>query len=89
MRKTSLIAVIVALIPAVAIAQGGRGGRGNAAAPAGPPTLLVPDRVWDGIDAAPHDGWVVLVRGGAHRSGWRSAVTVPADATTISCPARR
>lgn len=87
MRKTSLIAVIVVLIPAVAVAQGGRGGRGNVAAPVGPPTLLVPDRVWDGIDAAPHDGWVVLVRGERIEAvGPKAQVTVPADATTISLP---
>src|SRR6185369_10319242 len=50
----------------------------------GPPVLLVPDRVWDAIDNAPHDGWVVLVRGDRiEAAGPRAQVTAPADATTI------
>ena len=61
MNKKILIASAIALAVPFAVHAQGRGGRGNA--PAGPPTLLVPDRVWDAIDAAPHDGWVVLVRG--------------------------
>ena len=70
----------------VAVAQG-RGGRGGAAAPAGPPTLLVPDRVWDGIDANPHEGWAVLVRGERIEAvGPKAQVTAPADAVTISLP---
>ncbi len=53
---------LVGRFPALAGAQARGGGRGNAA-PAGPPVLLVPDRVWTGIDNAPHEGWAVLVRG--------------------------
>src|SRR4051794_41157211 len=78
---------LVALVPAAVLAQGrgGGGGRGNAVA--GPPTLLVPDRVWDAIDNAPHDGWVVLVRGDKIEAvGPRAQVNAPADATTISLP---
>lgn len=72
------------LIPAVLGAQG-RGGRN--AAPAGPPTLLVPDRVWDAVTDAPHDGWVVLVRGDRIEAvGPRAQVTAPSDATTIDLP---
>ncbi|HEX9084524.1 MAG TPA: hypothetical protein VF836_07280, partial [Gemmatimonadaceae bacterium] len=26
-------------------------------------TLLVPERVWDGVEDAPHTGWAVLVTG--------------------------
>jgi imidazolonepropionase-like amidohydrolase len=46
--------------------------------------LLVPDRVWNGVDNAPHDGWVVLVRGDRiEAAGPRAQVSAPADATTI------
>jgi imidazolonepropionase-like amidohydrolase len=84
MRTKSLITLGLAAFPCVAVAQGGRG---RSAAPAGPPTLLVPDRVWEPSDAAPHDGWVVLVRGDRIEAvGPRAQVTVPADATTISLP---
>jgi imidazolonepropionase-like amidohydrolase len=86
MRKSFLIVVAVAVLPALGVAQG-RGGRGGAAAPAGPPTLLVPDRVWDGIDANPHEGWAVLVRGERIEAvGPKAQVTAPADAITISLP---
>ncbi|HEY4129480.1 MAG TPA: amidohydrolase family protein [Gemmatimonadaceae bacterium] len=82
MRKSSLI-VAAALVPSVAIAQAG--GRGRNAAPAGPPTLLVPDRVWDAIEDAPHTGWAVLVRGDRIEAvGPRAQLTVPSDATTIT-----
>ena len=85
MNKKILIASAIALaVPFVVHAQG-RGGRGNA--PAGPPTLLVPDRVWDAVSDAPHDGWVVLVRGDRIEAiGPRAQVTAPADATTINLP---
>jgi len=56
--------------------------------PAQPPTrpaLLVPARVWDGSDAAPHEGWAVLVRGARIEAvGPRASITVPADAETIT-----
>lgn len=85
MRTTALIAVALAA-PSLLAAQGRGGGRGNAA-PTGPATLLVPDRVWDAVDANPHDGWVVLVRGDRIEAvGPRAQVTVPADATTIALP---
>ncbi|MEO6877834.1 MAG: amidohydrolase family protein, partial [Gemmatimonadaceae bacterium] len=84
MRTTSLITLALAA-PALALAQARGGGRG--AAPAGPPTLLVPDRVWNAVDATPHDGWVVLVRGDHIEAvGPRAQVTVPPDATTINLP---
>ena len=83
MRATSLIAVAVALAPALVNAQG-RGGRGAAAA--GPPTLLVPDRVWDGVDANPHDGWAVLVRGDRIEAVGPRAQVDATGATTIALP---
>ncbi|HVE33883.1 MAG TPA: amidohydrolase family protein [Gemmatimonadaceae bacterium] len=83
MRTTALLTFSLALVATAANAQGRGGGRG-AAAPAGPPVLLVPDRVWDAIDNAPHDGWVVLVRGDRiEAAGPRAQVSAPADATTI------
>jgi imidazolonepropionase-like amidohydrolase len=84
MRNTLLIALAVASASSLAHAQA-RGGRG--ATPTGPPTLLVPDRVWDPGDASPHDGWVVLVRGDKIEAvGPRASVTTPADAVTIALP---
>ena len=86
MRKRFLICFIVSMLPAVASAQA-RGGRGAATQPAGPPTLLVPDRVWNAVDDQPHTGWVVLVRGDRiEAAGPKSQVTAPADAVTINLP---
>src|SRR5262252_3485938 len=83
MNKRIFISLMI-LLPAGLAAQG-RGGRGNA--PAGPPTLLVPDRVWDAATDAPHDGWVVLVRGDKVEAvGPKSQVNAPADAKTIDLP---
>ena len=50
-------------------------------------TLIVPDRVWDGTDAPPHDGWAVLVRGDRIDAvGPRGQVTAPAGAETVNLP---
>ena len=82
MHTSSLIVVLLALSSSLAGAQGRGGGRGGP--PPGPPILLVPDRVWDG-DGAPHDGWVVLVRGDKIEAvGPKAQITAPADATTIT-----
>jgi imidazolonepropionase-like amidohydrolase len=79
------ILITLSLIPSLAVAQGRGGGRGNA--PAGPATLLVPDRVWTATEDAPHDGWVVLVRGDRIEAvGPRAQITAPADANTITLP---
>ncbi|HTJ21656.1 MAG TPA: hypothetical protein VL383_04640, partial [Gemmatimonadaceae bacterium] len=79
MRTISLIVLASSVFSNAALAQG-RGGRGNAAAPAVPPVLLVPDRVWNAVDDAPHDGWAVLVRGDRIEAvGPRAQITVPAD----------
>ena len=78
------IAPLLAATATVAAAQG-RGGRGTV--PSGPPTLLVPDRVWDAVDDAPHAGWVVLVRGDRIEAvGPRTQVSAPGDARTIGLP---
>ena len=87
MRTISLIVLATRIFSNSLIAQGGRAGRGNAAAPVGPPILLVPDRVWNAVDDAPHDGWAVLVRGEKiEAAGPRSQISVPTDATTIALP---
>jgi hypothetical protein len=88
MNKRFFVLLATVALPAVALAQG-RGGRGaaSASAPTGPAILLVPDRVWDGVDAAPHDGWGVIVRGDRIEAvGPRAQLSVPADATTIAIP---
>jgi imidazolonepropionase-like amidohydrolase len=71
------------LVPALAL---GQRPPQTAAAPART-TLLVPARVWDGVDNQPHDGWAVLVRGDKIEAvGPRGQLTVPGDATTIDLP---
>ena len=50
-------------------------------------TLLVPERVWEGTDAAPRTGWAVLVRGDRIEAvGPRAQVVAPAGTTTIDLP---
>ncbi|MFL5508351.1 MAG: amidohydrolase family protein, partial [Gemmatimonadaceae bacterium] len=50
-------------------------------------TLLVADRVWDGVADAPHSGWAVLVTGNKIvAAGPRSQISAPSDATTINLP---
>src|ERR1051326_1824428 len=50
-------------------------------------TLLKPDRVFDGTNATPHQGWVVLVSGEKIvAAGPQAEVTVPAGTTTIELP---
>ena len=50
-------------------------------------TLLVPDRVWDGVADAPHSGWAVLVTGNKIVAvGPRAQISAPAAATTIDLP---
>ncbi len=86
MHRSALLALAAVALPAVVVAQG-RGGRGAPPPPVGPPTLLVPDRVWDAVADAPHDGWVVLVRGERIEAvGPRGQVSVPADAVTVTLP---
>jgi imidazolonepropionase-like amidohydrolase len=69
-------------VPSFAAAQA-RGARPAA----GPPMLLVPDRVWDGVEASPHEGWAVLVRGDRIEAvGPKGQVNAPSDATTIALP---
>src|SRR5438046_4464946 len=86
MRASSLILFVgaaAAAIPSVASAQG----RVRQAAVPATTTLLVPDRVWDGVEAAPHSGWAVLVTGNKIvAAGPRGQISAPAGATTIDLP---
>jgi imidazolonepropionase-like amidohydrolase len=66
----------------------------SAVAAQGPPstiaperTLLVPDRVWDGGDGAPRNGWAVLVRGERIEAvGPRAQIAVPPGTITFALP---
>src|SRR5438046_10112334 len=86
MRASSLILFVgaaAAAIPSVASAQG----RVRQAAVPATSTLLVPDRVWDGVESAPHSGWAVLVTGNKIiAAGPRAQISAPAGATTINLP---
>jgi imidazolonepropionase-like amidohydrolase len=78
---------VVTLLAGVASIAGAQGGRGQQQQGPQPATLLVPARVWNAIDNAPHEGWAVLVRGERiEAAGPRASLTVPADATTIDLP---
>lgn len=62
-------------------------GTGFAAEPETRPVLLKPARVYDGVSAKAHDGWVVLVRGARIDSaGPVKEVQVPKDARVIELP---
>jgi imidazolonepropionase-like amidohydrolase len=52
-----------------------------------PPILLKPARVFDGVEAKPHEGWVVLVRGDKiEKAGPAVDVKAPDDARVIDLP---
>ena len=68
-------------------ALGALAGPGSPGRAADAPLLLRPARVFDGKADAPHDGWVVLVRGGLiERAGPAAEVPAPADARVIELP---
>src|SRR3954469_3458275 len=68
----SLVALALTVLPVVA---------------ADPPILLKPERVFDGTTAAPHAGWVVLVKGEKiAAAGPADGITVPKDAKVIDLP---
>src|SRR5213592_1549256 len=86
MRASSLILLVGAAAAAVPCAAPAQGRARQAAVPA-TTTLLVPDRVWDGVESAPHSGWAVLVTGTRIiAAGPRAQISVPAGATTIDLP---
>jgi imidazolonepropionase-like amidohydrolase len=74
-RMTCAAFILVSAAPALAPAQ------------APPSLLLKPTRVFDGVAAKPHEGWVVLVRGERiERAGPATEVKVPKDARAIELP---
>ncbi|HEY4733100.1 MAG TPA: amidohydrolase family protein, partial [Gemmatimonadaceae bacterium] len=78
----ALVVAAVAAIPSIAAGQA----RARPTAPT-TSTLLVPDRVWDGVEDAPHSGWSVLVTGNKIiAAGPRAQVSAPSGATTIDLP---
>jgi imidazolonepropionase-like amidohydrolase len=77
------------LAGAVAARPVAAGAQASTRQPAAPvtTTLLVPDRVWDGVSDAPHSGWAALVTGNKIvAAGPRAQISVPAGATTINLP---
>jgi imidazolonepropionase-like amidohydrolase len=86
MRASSLILLMGAYAAAVPCAVPAQV-RGRQAAVPVTTTLLVPDRVWDGVADAPHSGWAVLVTGNHIVAvGPRGQISTPAGATTINLP---
>jgi imidazolonepropionase-like amidohydrolase len=58
-----------------------------AAEPVSAPVLLKPDRVFDGLDGTPHEGWVVLVVGNRIADvGPADTVKIPDAAKTVTLP---
>src|SRR5438034_2713603 len=71
-QRSALTLVVVMGLPLLASAEENR------------PTLLKPARVFDGVAAKPHQGWVVLVRGERIESvGPEKEVKAPKDAEVI------
>src|SRR5258708_5974845 len=61
--------------------------RPQAKAASGQTVVLKPARVFDGIDAAPHEGWLVVVQGAKiTAAGPAEGVKVPEGARVIELP---
>lgn len=76
------LAAVALVFPGSVTAQVREGAEAGA-----PATLLVPAHVWEGTEAAPRAGWVVLVRGNRIEAvGPRSRIQAPPGATTIELP---
>lgn len=82
MRRLALV-LLGSLLPTLVAAQG----RAPQNAAPQTSTLLVPARVWDGIEAQPHEGWAVLVRGERIEAvGPRAQIANAAGATVVELP---
>jgi len=82
-RSLSFLAFAAAAITSVAA---GQAPRRSTTAPE-TTTLLVPDRVWDGVAGPTHSDWAVLVTGNRIvAAGPRGQLNVPSGATTINLP---
>jgi imidazolonepropionase-like amidohydrolase len=56
-------------------------------APAAPPLLLKPARVFDGVAAKPHEGWAVLIRGNQiEAAGPVNMIRAPENARVVDLP---
>ena len=78
--RSLLLALVAA--PSLAAAQAS-----PAPAPAASVTVLVPARVWDGVENETHAGWAVVVRGDRIEAvGPRAQVGTPAGATVLDLP---
>ncbi|MFL5386164.1 MAG: amidohydrolase family protein [Longimicrobiaceae bacterium] len=77
MRTLRNLAALLLLAAPAAAAQ---------AAPPPQPVLLRPARVFDGVDAQPHEGWVVLVREGRIAAAGPAASVSAAGARVIDLP---
>ncbi len=76
MRRVSVLFLLLATTPLAAPAQ-----------EAGPPVLLKPARVFDGLTLQPHEGWVVLVRGERiAAAGSAAEVKAPEGSRVIELP---
>ena len=65
---------------------GGRGGQRSRAI-TGPPVVLKPARVWNGVSPEPHDGWIVVVQGRTiEAAGPAGEVKIPEGARAIDLP---
>lgn len=77
----ALLSLGVLLAPVSATAQR------PTTAPAAPPRLLRPARVFDGVNAQPHEAWVVLVEGDRiTAAGPADRVSAPAGAQVVDLP---
>ena len=92
LRRLLMLACCLAIAAGTARAQGrpGQGGRRpRPGADAGPPVVLRPSRVFDGIKPEAHEGWAVVVRGDRIEAvGPAGEVKVPEGARTIDLPGR-
>ncbi|MHB1559873.1 MAG: metal-dependent hydrolase family protein [Isosphaeraceae bacterium] len=88
-RRVLMAALCLAMLAGSARAQGrqqGQGGR-RARASDGPPTVLRPARVFDGVNPQAHEGWAVVVRGERIEAvGPAVEVKIPEGARTIDLP---
>jgi imidazolonepropionase-like amidohydrolase len=86
MHKHRYIPFMLAILSATIASAASSQSRGRPGVPL-TTTLLVPDRVWDGVTDAPHSGWAVLVTGNKIvAAGPRGQINAPAGATTIALP---
>ncbi|HEU4563671.1 MAG TPA: amidohydrolase family protein [Gemmatimonadaceae bacterium] len=88
-RRTGVArAICISVLALLAARPAARAQQAPATAPQAPRAyLLKPDRVFDGVTAAPHAGWVVLVRGERiEAAGPAASIQAPPDAQVVALP---